>query len=242
MQRNYHKWHCQGLGRDMELLAFGHSGARVLCFPTRCGRFYDFENMGMIETLRGHIERGWLQLFCVDSIDHETFYCNWCNPRDRILRHMEYERYIINEVMPLTRSLNGNQFSIVLGCSFGAYHAVNIAFRNPSLFARIVAFSGRYDLTRPVDGFRDLFDGYYDENIYFHTPSHYLTNLHCDHRLNAIRSLDIKIVIGENDPFLDDNKRLSEILWQRGIWHQFRTWNGRAHGYRRWREMVGWFL
>jgi esterase/lipase superfamily enzyme len=39
---------------------------------------------------------------------------------------------------------------------------VNIALRHPHQFDRVVAFSGRYDLTRPIDGFRDLFDGYYD--------------------------------------------------------------------------------
>ncbi|HYN39626.1 MAG TPA: hypothetical protein VES39_10280, partial [Rhodospirillales bacterium] len=60
--------------------------------------------------------------------------------------------------------------------------------------------------------------------------------------LNAIRRLDIKIVIGEYDPFLDDNRRLSETLWQKGVWHQFRVWSGRAHGFRRWREMLGWFV
>lgn len=104
------------------------------------------------------------------------------------------------------------------------------------------ALSGRYDLTSSPDGFRNLFDGYYDQNVYFNMPNHYVENLHDENVLNAIRRLDIKIVIGEYDPFLSDNQRLSELLWGKGVWHQFRVWNGRAHGYRRWREMVGWFL
>ncbi|MCP5365059.1 MAG: esterase family protein [Hyphomicrobiales bacterium] len=241
MKREYHKWYSSALGRDMELLVFGHAGARVLVFPTRVGRFYDYENRGMVESLKGHVEQGWLQLYCLDSIDHETFYCNWCPPRDRILRHLAYEAYVLNDVIPLTKALNSNPFLISHGCSFGAYHAVNIAFRHPYQFNRVVAFSGRYDLTASPDGFRDLLDGYYDQDVYFNMPNHYMANMD-NGVLDHIRRLDIKIVVGEYDPFLGDNQRLSHILWDKGIWHNFKVWSGRAHGYRRWREMVGWFL
>ncbi len=242
MKREYHKWYSGRLGRDMELLVFGHAGARVLAFPTRCGRFFDFENMGIIDALRSHLEQGWVQMICVDSIDQETFYCNWCDPRSRILRHLQYEEYILREVMPLARSINQNPYSIVFGCSFGAFHAVNIALRHPHAFNRVIGFSGRYDLTATPDGFRNLFDGYYDENVYFNMPNHYMANIGDENWLNSIRRLDIKIVIGEYDPFLGDNQRLSELLWAKGIWHMFRVWSGRAHGYRRWREMVTWFI
>ncbi|QLH40094.1 MAG: esterase family protein [Defluviicoccus sp.] len=242
MKREYHKWYCQGLQRDMELLVFGHAGARVLAFPTRCGRFYDYENMGLVGALADHLEQGWIQLICVDSIDQESFYCNWCNPRDRILRHTKYETYIMNDVLPLSQAINDNPFLTALGCSFGAYHAANIAFRNPQRFNRVVAMSGRYDLTSAPDGFRDLFDGYYDNDVYFNMPNHYIANMGDNGVLSDIRRLDIKLIVGEYDPFLDDNRRLSEHLWSKGIWHQFKVWNGRAHGYRRWREMVGWFI
>lgn len=242
MKREYHKWYCDRLQRDMELLVFGHAGARVIVFPTRVGRFFDYENMGMVGALSRHLENGWLQLICVDSIDHETFYCNWCQPRDRILRHMQYERYILDEVIPFSERINNTPYVVSHGCSFGAYHAVNIAFRHPHRFNRVVAFSGRYDLTSAPDGFRNLFDGYYDDNIYFNMPNHYVANINDEVQLEQLRRLDIKIVIGEYDPFLDDNNRLSDALWQKGVWHMMRVWNGRAHGYRRWREMVGWFL
>jgi Uncharacterized protein conserved in bacteria len=242
MKREYHKWYCQGLERDMELLVFGHAGAKVLAFPTRCGRFYDYENMGMVGALAHQLQQGWVQLICVDSIDQESFYCNWCNPRDRIIRHLKYESYILNEVLPFSQTINSNPFLTSLGCSFGAYHATNIAFRHPNRFNRLVAMSGRYDLTSAPDGFRDLFDGYYDNDVYFNMPNHYMTNMGENGILSDIRRLDIKLVIGEYDPFLDDNKRLSDQLWSKGVWHLFKVWNGRAHGYRRWKEMIGWFV
>jgi esterase/lipase superfamily enzyme len=48
MQREYYEWFSPHLNRNMELLVFGHSGARVLVFPTRHGRFYDYEDFGML--------------------------------------------------------------------------------------------------------------------------------------------------------------------------------------------------
>ena len=37
MNREYHKWYSPRLGRDMELLVFGHAGLPVLVFPTSGG-------------------------------------------------------------------------------------------------------------------------------------------------------------------------------------------------------------
>lgn len=72
MNREYHKWWSDRLKRDMELLVFGHAGAKVLVFPSRQARFYEYEKLGMVEALRHKIEQGSLQLFCVDSVDAKT--------------------------------------------------------------------------------------------------------------------------------------------------------------------------
>ena len=39
MVREYHKWHSPRLGREMELLVFGHGGLPVVVFPRRAGGF-----------------------------------------------------------------------------------------------------------------------------------------------------------------------------------------------------------
>jgi len=242
MHREYHKWYSPRLHRDMELLVFGHAGARTLVFPTRAGRFFDYENWRMVAALREKIENGWIQLYCVDSIDAESFYCDWCRPQDRILRHLKYEEYLLEEVLPLTRRLNHNPFAISHGCSLGAFHAMNFALRHPHLFGKVFACSGRYDLTSEVGGFRGLFDGHYDENVYFNTPTHYLPNLWDENILGHLRRLDIKIFIGEEDAFLDNNRHFSELLWSKGIWHDFQIWGGEAHRARDWRKMVALYL
>lgn len=222
----------------MELLLFGRSGARVIVFPTRVGRFYDYENWGIIEALKDKIEKGWLQFFCIDSVDAESFYCDWCPPRDRIIRHNQFENYILNEVIPFTHNGNPGSALITHGCSMGAYHAVNIALRHPRLFCRVVAFSGRYDLTRGFGSFRDLFDGYYDEDIYFHNPSHFLANINDPDLLGLIRRMQVTIAVGEEDSFLENNLQFLDILHGKGVQPSFHIWPGEAHRARFWCEMA----
>lgn len=241
MNREYHRWYSHRLGRDMELLIIGHAGAKVLVFPTREGRFWEFEDMRMAEALRGKIDAGHLQLFCIDGVAQESVYCGWCHPADRVRRLMAYEDYILNEVMPLMAHRNGHPCTIAHGCSLGAFHAANIAFRHPHLFRKLAAFSGRYDLTLNVDYFGDLFAGYRDENVYYNTPVQYLPNLG-GWQLDALRGMDIVLVVGREDPFLDNNRHLSRILWDKGIGHALHEWDGRAHRPRYWRQMAPLYI
>ncbi len=226
----------------MELLVFGHAGAKVLVFPTRDGRFHEYEDLGLVGSLHSKIEGGHLQLWCVDSVDWETFYCFWCHPADRVRRHMQFEEYILNEVFPLMAQTNPHPCTIAHGCSLGAFHAANIAFRHPHLFHKVAAFSGRYDLTMNVDHFHNLFDGHYDDQIFFNTPTHYLPGLQEAWRLQALQRMDIVLAIGAEDPFLQNNCHLSGILRDKGVHHHLHIWDGRAHRGRAWRAMAPLYI
>ena len=242
MNREYYRWYSGRLGRDMELLVFGYAGRAVLFFPPRMGRFYDYENWGVVAALSDRINRGELQLFCVDSVDEESFYNGWSHPDARINRHLQYEQYILCEVLPLMNIKKPDNDFEVAGCSMGAYHAANIALKHPHLFNKLVCMSGRYDLTKPVQCFKDLFDGYHSENIYFNMPRQFVANMDDECLLNHIRRLDMLLVIGETDPFRNDNYEFSELLGWKGIRHQFHTWHGYAHAPRSWRKMVQLYL
>ena len=140
MNREYYRWNSQRLGRDMELLVFGHAGAKVLVFPTRDGRFHEYEDLRLVESLSHKIQAGQLQLYCVDSIDWESLYCDWCHPADRIGRHSAFEEYVLNEVLPFMAMKNPHPCTIAHGCSLGAFHAVNIALRHPHRKRPVKAF------------------------------------------------------------------------------------------------------
>lgn len=242
MNREYHKWWSPHLQREMELLVFGHAGAKVLVFPTRDGRFFEYEDMRMTEALRPKIEAGQLQLFCLDGIWHESFYCWWAHPRGRVQRHEQFEDYILGEVFPFMEGKNPHPCLISHGCSMGAYQAANLAFRHPRRFGKLVAFSGRYDLTRPVEVFGSLLDSHYDDKVYFHTPTHFLENLECEVALAELRRMDIVLVIGEQDPFRENNEDLCRILAGKSIGHRLHYWGERAHRAHYWRQMAPLFV
>lgn len=228
--------------RNMELLVFGHGGRAVLFFPPRMGRFYDYENWGVVDALRDRISNGELQLFCVDSIDCESFYNHNIHPADRIRRHLQYEQYILNEVLPLVWNKNHSGYLEVAGCSMGAYHAANLALKYPHLFKRLVCMSGRYDLTQNIQYFWDLFNGYHNDDIYFNMPQQYLPNISDHQLLESIRRMEIVLAMGETDPFINDSHHFSHLLWNKGIPNQFYVWGGFAHRPKHWRNMVRLYL
>jgi esterase/lipase superfamily enzyme len=236
MTREYQKWLSPVLNKEMELLVFGDRGTPVLFFPTRTARFFDYEDWKIVGAVQDRIEAGQLQLFCVDSLDIESFYAQTAS-QAKIKRHIEYEQYILKEVIPFIRKKNKNPLTVA-GCSFGGYHAVNIAFRHPTLFAKVVGMSARYDLTVTSPAFADLLDGYFDEDVYYNMPSMYVPNLTDETVLNQIRRLKITIVIGQEDPFLEGNQKLSNALLAKNIAHDFFIWDGEAHRPRYWRKMV----
>ena len=242
MKREYYTWNSSALSQEMELLVFGHAGVRTLVFPTRDGRFFDYEDWRMVAALEPKIEAGELQLYCLDSIDRQSLYADWARPEDRMQRHLDYERYILDEVVPFTEKRNTSSLLAAHGCSLGAFHAMNIALRHPKVFTRIVAFSGRYDLTESVGSFRGLFDGHYDETIYFNTPTHFLPNLADEALLTQLRQLEIIFTIGRDDAFFENNLRLTEILTAKAIPHDFYIWDGEAHRPRYWRPMARLYL
>ena len=229
--REYHGWHSPALGRRMELIVLGHAGARVLVFPTSMGRFYEWEDRRMGEALAEHLQQGWIQLFCVDSVDEESWYDKSRSPGDRAWRHVLYDRYVLDEVIPFTAHRNPTPYLIVTGASLGAYHAVNFSFRHPHVVNRVIGMSGMYNI-------KELTSGYSDANVYANDPSHYLLHENDSGWLDTVRRMNIILVVGRDDPHYADNVHLSNTLWRRGVWHAFRTWDGWSHDWPYWQQMI----
>jgi esterase/lipase superfamily enzyme len=103
MNITYHKEHSFFLNREMEYKIYGHGGKPVLVFPTSCGRFFQYEDSGMIECLKNYIDEGKIQIWACDSIDNETFFSKDWNKDDRINKHELYDKYITQELIPFVR-------------------------------------------------------------------------------------------------------------------------------------------
>lgn len=235
MNREFHRWYSPSLGRDMELLIFGHAGARVLVFPTSKGRFYEWEDRGMIEALSWQINNGWLQLYCVDSVDAESWYNYGAHPGYRAWRQTQYDNYLYHEVLPLMWSKNQNPYTITTGASFGAYHAMTFGLRHPDVINRILGMSGIYDIRSWVHGF-------YNEHVYLNNPVDFIAGESDHHRLNMLYRQNIIIVGGKDDRLIHSGRRMSEVLWSKGIGNALREWDGWAHDWPWWRQMVNMYM
>jgi esterase/lipase superfamily enzyme len=242
MKREYYHWWSPSLGREMELLVFGHAGPRMLVFPSRKQRFYEYEDAGMVHSLRHSLEAGKLQLVCVDGVDGESLYCFDISPEERIARHLQFERYILEEVLPFSADLNPRTPLFAHGCSFGAYHATTIALRHPEYFQRVLAFSGRYDLTLQVGEYPSLFHGYEGKDIMEIMPAHFLPITRNEKLLRKMRRIRFTMVVGEDDPFCENNAKLCQMFSEKKIPHELHLWCGEAHRFRYWRQMVRVYL
>ncbi|MFR5599843.1 MAG: esterase, partial [Holdemania filiformis] len=90
MHTAYYNEYSYHLDRMMEFKVYGHAGRPCLVFPAQSGRFYDFENFGMVAAVQDLLEQGRLQLFTCDSIDWETWAAFDRECRGRIERHEAY--------------------------------------------------------------------------------------------------------------------------------------------------------
>jgi esterase/lipase superfamily enzyme len=236
MHREHHRWWSPALQRDMELLIFGHAGARVLIFPTSKGKYYEWEDRGMIHGVLGHsIRQGWIQCYCVDSVDAESWYAGWKHPGARAWRQTEYDNYLYHEVLPLSRSKNPNPFMMTLGASFGAYHAMTFGLRHPDQVSRILGMSGIYDI-------RWWADGWQGDHVYFNNPVQFIEHEHDWGRLNLLRRMDIIMAVGRDDRLLASSRRMSEVLWGKGIGNALREWDGWAHDWPYWERMIQLYI
>jgi esterase/lipase superfamily enzyme len=232
MNREYHKWYSPALQREMELLVFGTGGAPVIVFPTSMGRFFDYEDRGMIRVIGDRYESGVLQGFCVDSVDKESWYNRGTSPRNRALRHNDYDRYLVREVVPFIRSRNQHPQLITTGCSFGGYHTMNFALRHPDVVTGAVSMGGAFDI-------HQFINGYYDENCYFNCPPDFLPNLADNWFLQKIRQQRLVLATGENDICLKANVELGAIMERKGIPRWLDVWgDGTGHDWPFWERMA----
>jgi esterase/lipase superfamily enzyme len=221
----------------MPLQVWGHGGARVIVFPTTLGGYTEWTDRSMHRAgvLGEHLERGWIQLFCVHHVHEESWYGDHLHPGARAWRHLQYDRYLLDEVVPFTAAKNRTPFLIAAGASFGAYHAACFGLRHPDVVNRIIGLSGLYDIKR-------MTGWYSDHNVYACNPFDFMRHEHNAARLAAFRRQDIILAIGRDDPACPNNQEFSEILWKKGIGNALRIWDGWAHDWPYWEQMIRLYI
>ncbi len=203
----------------MDFLRFGDRGFPVICFPTSMGSFHQYEDMNTVGYLTDKIDAGFIQLFCVDSDDGESWYNIAAPPSYRAFRQTQYDAYLRDELAPYVQKAAGREDMGVFGCSFGAYHAANFAARYPRVVTKAVCLSGIYDIHRFVNG-------YWDDNCYFNCPTAYIANMN-EEWIGKLRGVQWTIATGEQDSLVHQNRDFSALLWSKGVPKSLRNLAGR---------------
>jgi esterase/lipase superfamily enzyme len=244
MHKEEHCWQSPHLGHDMTLKVYGHWGIPFIVFPCSRGRYFDYEGMGMIDAIASYIEEGRIKLFCVDSIDSQSWYNFSLTPAERNGRHEAYDRYVIHEVLPFIRAhcRTPEIRPMTNGCSMGAYHAVNFYCKHPGLLAGVIACSGLYRLDRPEFGLSstDI------PAVYANSPMAYLTGLHDPGLLEEYRRGTIMISVGQgawDEEALEDTRTLEAIFQGAGIPAWIDVWGHDVnHDWPWWFKQMNHFL
>ena len=75
MEKHEYTIDSSNLDKEMKIVSYGHGGVPFLAFPTQCAPCTNYEDFGAVRTLSHFIENGKMQLFCVDTVDNESWYC-----------------------------------------------------------------------------------------------------------------------------------------------------------------------
>lgn len=235
MNREYHRWYSPRLGRDMELLLFGHSGEPVLWLPTSRGRFFQAEDSGLIGALEDRIQSGRYVVVCADSVDAESWLNPAASPAARVARHAQWEQYLLHEVVPLLRSRATGGRLTLGGCSLGGFNTYNVGMRHPDVFQRLVSLGGIFDTGR-------FLDGYQDENTYYHSCTQWLPGVTDPGHLAALRRVEMVLAVGEHDSLRPASESFSKLLWSKDLNHQLAIWSGGTHDWPVWTKMIRQYL
>jgi esterase/lipase superfamily enzyme len=240
MNIEYHNLWSHHLQQHMEFKVYGHAGKPVIVFPAQGGRFFEFEDFGMVGATHWFIEQGHYQFFTPDSVDNQSWANGWAHPSGRAQRHEDYDRYITQELVPFIRQRAGQDTMMLsTGVSMGGYHSANFFFRHPDIFDSLISLSGLFQLK--------MFIGdYMDECVYFNSPLHYLGNMDDRWYLERYRRSKIVICAGQGaweDEMLHDIRQLRWILEQKSIPAWIDLWGSDVnHDWPWWRQQLPYFL
>jgi esterase/lipase superfamily enzyme len=230
MHERHHQWYSKYLSRHFEMLSFGHAGYPIVLFPTSNGRYYQNKDFGLVGSIRHLIDAGAVHVYCPDSIDSDSWYNNSIHPADRVKTHIAYEKLIVHDVIDLALRESGAPNVAVGGCSFGGYHAMNLAFRHPDLVGYVISLGGSFDI-------KQFIHGYYDDNCYFNNPPDYVPNLSDPWYLERINRMGIVLGTGEHDICRGENEQFAHILRSKGIQHWLDVRPGGYHDWPCWNQV-----
>ena len=239
MHRHIDGWHSPALNRYMDVVTYGHYGFALLLLPTAAADFLEYERFQLINAISPLINEGKVKAFSINSINAESWLHPTMLPHHKAIRHQDYNHYVYNEVVPYIKSKTSPETPVIIsGASVGALHAANLFFKRPDLINGVIAMSGVYDLTYYTKGF-------WNDDVYFNSPIHYLGNLNDHHLLQQMRASHHIHILSGRGPYEDPGaaEGLSRLLHHKSIPHELDIWGqDMSHDWPTWRAMLPHYL
>jgi esterase/lipase superfamily enzyme len=238
MERQLSSWYSPSLGNEMPIAMYGHHGFALLMVPTAAADYLEYERFQLMDHLAPLVDAGKMKVFSVNSINTESWLNKQMEGAHKAIRQNQFNEYIYNEVVPYIKNNTSWETPIIVtGASFGALHSMNLFLKRPDLINGAIAMSGVYDLT-------EYTDGYFDEQVYYNSPIHYIPNLNDHYVLEQIRRGKLIMATGQGsyeDP--EANRRFSAVLNTKSIPHELELWgHDVTHDWPTWRTMLPHFL
>ena len=149
---------------DMPIVAYGHAGYPLLMFPTAAADYLEYERFYLVDAIKDLIEAGKIRAYSINSVNKYSLLNRESHPAWKVEMLSRYDRYIMEEVLPLIRNECGQDARpLTTGASLGAFLAANTYFKHSDQFRGVIAMSGSYDV-------RSDLKGHYDDNVYFKNP------------------------------------------------------------------------
>jgi len=223
----------------MPIVTYGDYGFALLLVPTAAADYLEYERFQLLDTLAPFIDSGKVKVFSVNSINTESWLNKQMIGEHKAIRQNQFNEYIYNEVIPFIRTSTSWETPIITcGASFGALHSMNLFLKRPDLINGVIAMSGVYNLMEYTDGF-------YDEQVYYNSPMHYIPNLTDHNVLEQIRrSNHIHILTGSGEYEAPDAaKEFAGVLYNKGITYELDVWNHDwKHDWPTWRAMLPHYI
>ena len=239
MQRELFGWYSPSLNQDMPIVTYGHYGIALLLVPTAAADYLEYERFQLIDSLAPVIESGKVKVFSINSINLQSWMNKQMEGAHKAIRQNDWNKYVFEEVIPFIRnSTSWDTPIIVSGASFGALHSMNLFLKRPDLINGVIAMSGVYNLT-------EYTDGYFDDQVYFNSPIHYIPNLGDNFYLDHIRrSNHIHIFSGEGPYEAPDAAReFAGVLYNKKINYELDIWGQEwKHDWPTWRHVLPHYL
>ena len=223
------------------LIAYGHWGTPVVGFPSEDGEAWDWEDRGMVDAVAPLLDGGRMKLYCVPSYDRESWTRRDLSLEERARRHALYERWVLEQLVPFVQVDCHTHDMAAVGCSFGAYHAVNFCLKHADVFPLALGMSGVYDVSAQGGGERG-------DAVYFSNPADYVVHLGGGH-LDWLRGrVSVVLVCGQGQwedttGALASTTGFGALLAAKGIRCEVDLWGHDVpHDWPSWRRQIAHHL